>query len=147
MRFKSFAVIIFAILLSGSAFAQERWVGHYTFEENGGKTAGGSAIIVSHDVEIIDTDDGLIAEIKANGFQTSRDLTAKVKIEGQKALFYFESYGEDNILSTFKEGELLFTLERKNNQLLTTWGAYTDVTGKFAKPGKVYFEKLKKVEE
>ncbi len=142
-----FLTIIAVALAAGSALGQERWTGHYTFEENGGKTAGGSAIVVTHDVEIMDTDDGLIAQIKANGFQTSRDLTAKVKITGQKAQFFFESYGEDNILSTFKDGELLFTLERKNNQLLTTWGAYTDVTGKYVKPGKVYFEKLKKVEE
>ena len=144
-RFLLIAALLIALAVS--ALGQERWTGSYEFEEDGGKTSGGSAIVVVHEIDIIETDDGLIAEVRANGFQTSRALVAKVRFEGEKALLYFESYGDSNMLETFKEGELLLTLERKGDQILTTWGAYLPASDKFKKPGKVYFRKLKKVEE
>lgn len=143
--FLKFAILI--LLCASPAFAQERWTGRYEFEESGGKTSGGTAVVVSHEIEVFETDDGLIAMIKSQGFQTSRDLVCKARIEGAKMLLFFESYGEDNVLATYKDGELLLTLERKKDELLTHWGAFQPVTGNYAKSGKVYFQKVKTVEE
>ncbi len=138
---------ILALLCAVPAFAQERWTGRYEFEESGGKTPGGTAVTVNHEIEIFETDDGLVAMIKSQGFQTSRDLVCRARVEGDKLLVFFGSYGEDNVLATYKDGELLLTLERKKDELLTHWGAFQPVTGNYGKSGKVYFRKLKTVEE
>ena len=79
------------------AQAQKEWLGNYSFDEDGGKTAGGTAIFVSHEINIVESDDGLIATIQSNGFQTSKDLICTTKIEGGKLLIYFDSYGENNL--------------------------------------------------
>ena len=72
------SVCIFAI----AAAAQADWVGNYEFSEDGGRTAGGTVIFIQHDIEIASGDDGLIAFVKSNGYQTSKDLICTAKIEG-----------------------------------------------------------------
>ncbi|MBK8151512.1 MAG: hypothetical protein IPK58_25785 [Acidobacteria bacterium] len=141
--------ILFLLLtvFATAAFAQERWTGRYEFEELGGKTSGGTAIIVNHEIEITDSDDGLIALIRGTGFQTSRDLVGNARVEGEKLLIYFNSYNEDNVLEPYAEGDLLLTLERRKGELLTFWGKYLPVVQKNEKTGKVYFTKVKIVEE
>ncbi len=139
--------VLFIISACSAVLAQERWTGRYEFEESGGKTSGGSPIIVDHEIELTNTDDGLIALIRSNGFQTSRDLVGSVRIEGPKLSIYFLSYGDENVLEPYKEGELLLTLERRKNELITIWGAYLPVVQTNQKSGKVYFQKVKMVEE
>lgn len=141
------AITLLVSLCVFPAFAQERWTGRYEFDESGGKTAGGAVITVNHEIEIIETDDGLIAMIRSQGFQTSRDLVCKARIDGQKLLIYFESYGENNVLATYQEGDLLLTLERGKDRLLTHWGMFQPVTDANRKSGKVYFQKVKMIEE
>ncbi len=130
------------------AQAQKEWLGNYSFDEDGGKTAGGSAIFVSHEISIVNSDDGLIAAIQSNGFQTSKDLICTTKIEGDKLLVYFDSYGENNVLENYKKGDLLLTLQLKNGkngaEVLTYWGKFQPLVPKNEKTGKVYFRKLAK---
>lgn len=137
---------LFTFFLSLSANAQSEWLGSYQFDEDGGKTAGGTAVFVSHQIDILESDDGLIAMIQSNGYQTSKDLVATAKISGSKISFYFESYGENNVFETYKKGDLLFSLERKNEkgkiQLLTYWDKFQPVVPKNEKSGKVYFQKV-----
>mgnify|MGYP003393314768 CR=1 FL=1 len=129
--------------------AQNEWVGSYEFSEDGGKNAGGTAIFIRHELEIVSGDDGLIVFIKSNGYQTSRDLICTVKIEGGKLNVYFESYGEDNIFESYEPGDLLLTLERKTEKgktvLLTHWGKFTPIIPKNEKSGKVYFTKTETI--
>lgn len=139
-------VLLFSMLLCFAVNAQSEWVGSYEFGEDGGKTVGGTAIYISHQIDILESDDGLIAMIKSNGYQTSKDLVATTKIEGSKISFYFESYGEDNIFETYEKGDLLFSLERKTlkgkTEILTFWGKFQPVVPKNEKTGKVYFQKM-----
>jgi hypothetical protein len=148
MILKSRIILVLLVALSfcGSAIAQSTWVGSYEFDEDGGKTAGGSQIFIVHQLDILESDDGLIAMIESNGYQTSVDLVGTTKLEGNKLLIYFQSYGENNMFEPYKPGDLLFTLERKVNkektEILTTWDKFQPAVPKNEKSGKVYFRKV-----
>ena len=137
--------ILAIFLLAASVPGQASWAGTYTFDEDGGKTAGGTSILVTHVLEIIETDDGFAAVLKSNGYQTSRDLNCNTRNDGAKLFIFFESYGDDNVFEPYSAGDLLLTLERKSAKngetVLTTWGAFKPVSKKNEKPGKVYFVK------
>lgn len=131
--------------------AQTSWVGNYEFDEDGGKTVGGTPIFVVHQLEIKQSEDGLLATIQSNGYQTSIDLVGTVKIEGDKILIYFDSYGENNVFENYEQGDLLFTLEKKTTkgktEILTYWNKFQPVVPKNEKSGKVYFKKLTEPKE
>ncbi|HVE57186.1 MAG TPA: DUF5991 domain-containing protein [Pyrinomonadaceae bacterium] len=142
---KIFIFSVFILLLSLTATAQKEWLGTYVFEEDGGKTAGGTAIFIEHRIDINESDDGLLAAIESDGYQTARELVGTTRIEGGKLLIFFNSYGENNILEPYKKGDLLLTLERRTEQgkteILTYWGKFQPVVPKNEKTGKVYFQK------
>lgn len=145
---KSLSKISLALLLTllfcFAAQAQtDDWTGSYEFYEDGGKTAGGTPIYVAHQLDILETDDGLVAMLQSNGYQTSRDLIGLARTDGDKLLIYFEDYGENNTFQTFRKGDLLLTLERKTEKvktvILTTWGKFQPVVPKNEKAGQTYF--------
>lgn len=141
-----FVFIVLGLLaFSLHAYAQSDWKGSYVFDENGGKTAGGSAILISHELNILDGGDGLVATLQSNGYQTSTDLICTAKSSGQKLMIYFQGYGENNMFEPYNPGDLLLTLERKVEKgkpvVLTYWGKFTPAIPKNEKSGKVYFEK------
>ena len=142
---KSIACLLLTIFLTVAASAQREWVGAYEFEENGGRTAGGTAILISHRLEVVETDDGLVGMLQSNGYQTSKDLVGKAKIEGARLLLYFDSYGENNVFEPYAPGDLLLTLERKSvkgkTELLTFWNKFQPAVPQNEKTGKVYFRK------
>lgn len=119
------------------------WIGEYTFDEDGGKTAGGTRIFISHELSIVESDDGLLAYLKSNGYQTSVDLICKVKGDGSKITLYFDEYGEDNVFESYEPGDLLLTLEKKTvkgkPQVLTYWEKFTASVPANERPGRVYF--------
>ena len=133
------------MLLATAATAQREWLGYYTFDEDGGRNAGGTAIFVSHELTVLETDDGLIAHLESNGYQTSKDLNCKAAVKGNKLEIYFEGYGENNIFESYSPGDLLLTLERRagkaKTELFTFWGKFSPIVPKNEKSGKVYFVK------
>lgn len=141
------SIALFVVLFSLAAAAQKEWKGSYSFDENGGKNAGGIAVLISHELSVFDgAEGGLAASIESNGYQTSRDLMCSAKVEGSKLLIYFESYGENNMFEPYEKGDLLLTLERKlvkgKPVILTYWGKFTPAIERNEKTGKVYFEKI-----
>jgi len=144
---KIFISVVFIMLFCWSANAQKEWLGSYTFDEDGGKTAGGTAIFIAHQLDVSESDDGLIATLQSNGYQTSKELMCTARVEGAKLLIYFDSYGENNVFEPFEPGDLLLTLERKTvkgkTELLTYCGKFTPVVPKNEKTGKAYFTKNK----
>ena len=139
----AFRAIVFCLLLCAASYAQKQWPGVYEFNEDGGKNAGGSPIFVTHRLEIMTSDDGLIATLESNGYQTSKDLLCKVKVKGEKAYIYLLGYGDNNIFESYKKGQLLLTLEQKHDgnrtSILTYWGEFKPIVPKNEKNGKVYF--------
>ena len=140
-----FTGILLCLIFAPPAAAQNAWLGVYEFSEDGGKNAGGTPIFIVHRLEIMTSDDGLIATLESNGYQTSKDLLCKVKVKGEKAYIYFEGFGENNVFESFQKGQLMLTLENKREgakpSLLTHWGVFKPVVPKNEKSGKVYFTK------
>lgn len=134
-----------AVILVSASFAQKEWAGTYRFDEDGGKTAGGTVIFIVHQLVVMETDDGLRATLQSNGYQTSKDLICTTKVKGNKLEIYFESYGEDNVFETYSPGDLLLTLERRTvkgkSELLTWWGKFEPIVPEKPKTGKVFFVK------
>lgn len=149
MKLGYISIILVILILAGGGAGMGNWDGIYTFDEDGGKTAGGTAIFVTHELEIIETDEGFSAVLKSNGYQTSRDLHCSARVEGTKLMVFFESYGEDNVFEPYSEGDLLLTLEQKSSKngeiFVTYWGAFKPILKKNEKPGKVYFVKSEKL--
>ena len=149
---KNLKKVLFATLLAAlfcvAANAQREWLGSYSFDEDGGRNAGGTAIFIAHQMDIVESDDGLIATIQSNGYQTSKDLVCTTRIEGNKLLIYFDSYGENNVFEPYEKGDLLLTLERRTvkgkAELLTFWGKFQPAIAKNEKTGRVYFQKITK---
>ncbi len=139
-------ILLISLLFCFVIKAQSEWLGSYEFDEDGGKTSGGTAIFVTHQIDILEGEDGLIAMIQSKGFQTSGDLIATAKIQGDKLLVYFDSYGENNVIEIYKKGDLLFTMERKTvkgkTEILTFWNNFLPIFPKNEKSGKVYFQKV-----
>ena len=142
-KFIIWSFLILAVNLA--AYAQAPWVGTYEFDEDGGKNAGGTVIFISHRLEIKETENGLMATLQSNGYQTSKDLICTAKISGDKLSIYFETYGENNVFEIYEPGDLLLTLERKTvknkTQILTFWNKFLPIVPKNEKTGKVYFVK------
>jgi hypothetical protein len=142
---RTFTAIAFCLFLTTAAFAQKEWLGVYEYGEDGGKNAGGNVMFVSHRLEIMNSEDGLIATLESNGYQTSKDLLCRVRIKGDKAYIYFEGYGENNTFESYEKGQLMLTLERSRTggkpTLLTHWGQFKPVVLSNVKSGKVYFTK------
>ena len=60
---KTFSACILLIVFCSFVQAQTSWIGRYDFDEDGGKTVGGTEIFISHQIEIKQTDDGMLATI------------------------------------------------------------------------------------
>ncbi|CAN5641343.1 hypothetical protein BH20ACI4_BH20ACI4_25250 [soil metagenome] len=148
---KTFFALFFIFIFCPFINAQSFWTGNYEFNEDGGKTVGGTTIFVTHQLEIRQTDDGLLATIQSNGYQTSIDLVGTVKTEGDKLMIYFDSYGENNIFENYEQGDLLLSLEKKTTkgktELLTFWNKFQPVVPKNEKSGKVYFKRVAESKE
>lgn len=137
-------IVVVSLCACAVAQAQSNWAGTYEFTEDGGRNAGGSAIIITHVLTVIDGGDELTATLQSNGYQTSSDLVCTAKVEGARLLVRFQNYGEDNMFEPYQPGDLLLTLEKKKGAIITHWGKFTPSVPKNEKSGKVYFELAKK---
>ncbi len=119
------------------------WEGTYTFQEAEGRSAGA---FVEHTLVVRRDGDGFIADIDADGFQTSRSLRCSANPEGNKLSLYFQAYREGNITTPYRKGQLLLALEKTQvggrSRLLTYWAAYRP-TLTTAPGGRVYFRRTK----
>lgn len=141
--------LAFALVCVASAIGQAEWVGTYSFDEDGGRNAGGTAIYITHELFVMETDDGLRATLQSNGYQTSKDLNCTARVKGNKLEIFFDSYGEDNVFESYSPGDLLLTLENRvakgKSELLTWWGKFTPVIPEKPKTGKVFFVKATEI--
>lgn len=138
------AALLFAFGGFGSARAAPLdWSGTYTYTESGGRTAGGTGIVVTHEIAVTRAGERWRAEITANGYQTQVQIHATGVVVGNRLLLRFERDGEDQMFKgRYQAGALLLELERPvRGGLLTHWHAYTPATmERFANPG-TYFKR------
>jgi len=144
-------ILITLFILAGSVIAANAQAsagltGKFAFTENGGKTAGGIAVFVGHDLTI--NADGTTA-LTANGFQTARDLICQAKTVGGKTMIYLTLYNTEgvNSFTPYEIGDLLLTLEQRTVKgkkvIWTTWGKYQPSVISPKKTGGVYFVRAK----
>lgn len=128
------------------ANAQTDWTGEYFFGEDGGETVGGTKIYIAHNLKIIKENNVLKAHLYSQGYQTSVDLYADVKIEGDKLMLYFREKGEDHFLGEYEKGDLLLKLEKKEIKgklkILTFWEKFKPSLETNDVSGSVYFKKI-----
>ena len=137
------AALIFALGLGAARAEAQDWSGRYTYTEDGGKNAGGAAMIVTHEIAVTRAATGWRAEITANGYQTQVQIHALGTVAGNKLQLRFEKDGEEQMFKgRYQPGTLLLELERDSaRRILTHWGAYTPATReRFRNPG-VYFKR------
>jgi hypothetical protein len=130
------------------------WEGTFTFLEKGGRTAGATPIVVEHKIKIYRVANHLLADIDADGFQTSAALTCDTSISGNKINLYYRKRREGDtssqtidfqgqIKDRYRAGQLLLTLEKSvlpGMKILTYWHGYQPVEIR-PRNGKVYFRK------
>lgn len=118
-------------------------VGKYEFYEDGGKTVGGAAVFVGHVLEI--GSDGT-ATLRADGYQTSRDLNCTFTMNEAKTVITFQSYNDEGVNSfqPYKKGDILMTLRNKTVKgkkvLWTIFDKYEPVIKVAPKSGGIYFK-------
>jgi hypothetical protein len=137
------AAMVVALGLGAAARAEAlNWAGTYSYTESGGRTAGGTGIVVTHEISVTREDGAYKAEITASGYQTQVQLFAFGTLAGNKLQLRFEKDGEEQMFKRrYQPGTLLLEFERSGPRVLTHWGAYTPATTeRFRNPG-VYFKR------
>lgn len=151
------------LLIASSTWSQRRvtqkadygtWEGTYRFVEKGGRTTGGTSIVVEHKMKIYRVANHLFADIDADGFQTSVALTCKTSVSGNRINLYYQKRREGDtssqtidlqarIKDRYRASQLLLTLEKSvlpGMKILTYWHGYQPVEIR-PRNGKVYFRK------
>ena len=146
MLTKKILFICAAIAVFVVAASSQKLAGNYEFNENGGKTTGGTVIFIAH---VLDLGSDGTATLTANGYQTARDLKCTFTTTAAKTVVTFDSYNADGVNSfePYKKGDVLLTLQHKTVKgkkvLWTTFGKYTPTVKNAPKAGGIYFKAAK----
>jgi hypothetical protein len=124
------------------------WLGVYEYTESPGRTAGGTGIVILHEIYVYEEEGRLFARITANGYQTSRAMRCDARVEGNRLRLYLNRYEEDNMFEPYRVSQLLLTLERRQRSgrttILTHWHAMQPVAAERPVPnGRVYFRRTR----
>ena len=115
------AFIVFLQLIGVVACAETKsWNGTYIYEADYGKNYPGTPMIVGYTLTIGPA--SCLLEI--NGYQTAQVITCKVLQRKSGIEVYFIAFRETSMQKfkdIYQQDTLLFTLEEKQNTLLTHW--------------------------
>lgn len=119
------------------------WDGVYTYTHDGGRTAGGSPILVTWRLTL--TPDG--CELHGEGFQTLETLACSAHPTAAGLEVRFLRYpppGDGNRfgVQVYKPGQPLFVLSRSGRRLLTRWTGFTPDEGATRVPAP-FFRKVR----
>jgi hypothetical protein len=132
---------------AAAADAPDAWVGEYTFEEDGGRTAGGSVIYVVHQLTVSREGRALKARLESNGYQTSAAFECDARVEGRRLKIFFARHADEDVFlrGDYRRGDLLLTLARtgagRRARLLTYFGKFRPQFRR-PRPGRVYFRRV-----
>ncbi len=119
------AAALATALLAGGAGAAGDWQGRYRWEAEGGRTAGGTGIVVTYDLALGPPGARGGCVLTAQGFQTDERILCKAEAGARGLTIAFHSYGDGRTVNRFgvavhEPGEPLFTLTRGEAGGLTT---------------------------
>lgn len=135
-------LILTAAVCPQVANAQDRWSGEYFYGEDGGETAGGTKIYIGHTIVVTEHEGKIEAHIYSQGFQTSRDIFAEGKADGDSLKLYFLAKGPDQVFGNFKTGDHLLTLYRDGGSLKTCWGKFVPALDSNLENGRIRFKRV-----
>ena len=137
---RALSFLILSTILSTGVFAHNDWVGEFSFDEDGGETAGGSKIFVSHTLDIKSRPDGSYsAKLLSQGFQTSNDILGEAKVDENVLSIFFKSKGEDHNGAEFKKDELLFRIYTYEGNYFTIWDSFKPTLDASLEQAKIRF--------
>ncbi len=112
-------------LAQGMAPGMDAWTGHYRYEWDGGRTAGGSAAVVTYDLRV----SAQACRLDITGFQTDDHILCEVGADATTLWVRFRSYAGGKLtnrfnVARFRPGQELFRLRRvPGGPPLTEWQA------------------------
>jgi len=123
----------------GPADPLRGWVGDYHFEEllGVGEEDDNEASINYH-ITVANEAEEYLAVVTMDGFQTQQSLKATVQGDPNWIMLVFSSYTGDNLWEPYKSGEVLLTLTRKGDNLVTIWGAIMPQLEQNRSPGQYF---------
>jgi len=104
------------------------WAGRYVYEHDGGRTAGGTGIVVTHVLNMKNNS----CRLEASGFQTDETIVCRTRIDGKGVVVSFVGYpggGTRNKygVAQYRTGGTLFSMRKTAKGIVTTWGDYSPV--------------------
>ena len=129
MKYLSWAkfliMIIILLLTSHACMSQEsfEWEGEYLYQDQLGKSFGGSPIVIDMNLRI-KADDS--CSLVVNGYQISEKIICRAVSDSVGKQITFVSYDNGKIeneygVQQYQVGEVLFSLEHLQDKVLTTW--------------------------
>ena len=134
-------------LAAGGALARDLgalWAGGYPYSYDGGRTAGGSPIVIEYRLGIAADPKGKACRLDIEGFQTNRTILCSLAGSENEATVRFESYGDGSTVNAYgireyEVGQGLLALRRAGGKLLTEWLKLSpDETDRFDDPGNFF---------
>ena len=105
------------------------WSGTYIYEEDGGRTTGGTAIFITHTLQLWRKNGQWVGKLQSNGYQTYIDTVVSGRARGDRFDVVFQSRNAETRSPQARRGDRLFSLVRRaNGQLQTQWGVFWPVT-------------------
>ena len=120
------------------------WDGEYLYGGYGGRTAGGSAIMIGITVSINSPKFKQACVFQAMGFQTDDHYICSTTIKGDTLEVKFKSDRDGYAEKRYKVGEVLLSLKQpkdQKNQYAVRWGSYVPFDD--MSQADKYFEKSK----
>ncbi|MDG2530720.1 DUF5991 domain-containing protein [Caulobacter endophyticus] len=140
--FHSMSAGVLALMLSASAPAGD-WNGVYSYTHDGGRTAGGSPILVTWRLEL----KGAGCRFHGEGFQTQETFRCSTHATPEGLEVRFLAYpppsaGNRFGVEVYKPGAPLFTLSKLQGRVLTRWTGFVPDEGVVRSPAP-YFRKVR----
>lgn len=122
-----------------AAPARAGWDGTYRYAFDGGRNAGGDAIVVTYTLVLTPA----TCRFSAAGYQTDEDMVCTATRTPERVDVAFKSYADGSTNDAYGNpvysvGDSLFALERNGAQVFTRWKGYTLPDEKSHRPA-VYF--------
>ncbi|WP_156653222.1 DUF5991 domain-containing protein [Methylobacterium sp. Leaf111] len=120
------------------------WAGRYLYEHDGGRTVGGSPIVVTYDLDIAPGRGNRDCLLRIEGFQTDETIVCKASGTDERLSVAFHTFGDGRTVNAYgtrlyEVGTNLFEMRRGGDAVLTQWRALNPSGAGSAAPAGTYF--------
>ncbi|MGU3360514.1 DUF5991 domain-containing protein [Methylobacterium sp. M6A4_1b] len=138
---------LMAALTAATAAAPEApraWAGRYLYEHDGGRTVGGSPIVVTYQLDIAPGRGNPDCLLRIEGFQTDETIVCKASGTAESVAVVFHTFGDGRTVNAYgtrlyEVGTDLFEMRRGGDAVLTQWRALNPSGAGSAAPAGTYF--------